>query len=231
MTTAKLPAWLPSEPRKRRWLALAFLLTLVSLAIAAVAVPSLLLHRHYDENIARLSRQLSNQTAFNAQRPRLMEKLAALKLRDVKKMYLKGTSTALALAELQEIVRTTIEANGGRVISAVQGNAAKEEGAFRPVNANFNLAVNNVNFRRLLYALETKEPYLFVDTVNVQPQIGGAIRPVPGMVEPDMIIQLEIRGYALRVVSEAAPTVPAPGANPQKARSPESAAKDKGGST
>lgn len=231
MTIAKLPAWLPSEPRKRRWLALALLFTLVSLVVAMIAVPALLLHRHYDESIARLSRQVSNQTAFNAQRPRLMEKLSALKLRDVKKMYLKGTSTALALAELQETVRTTIEANGGRVLSAVQGNAAKEEGAFRPVNANFSLAVNNVNFRRLLYVLETKEPYLFIDTVGVQPQIGGATRPVPGMVEPDMIIQLEIRSYALKVVSEAAPAVRPSGVNPEKARSPESAAKDKGGST
>ncbi len=228
MTTAKLPAWLPAEPRKRRWLALALLLTFVTLAIAAVAVPSLLLHRHYDDNIARLSRLVSSQTAFNAQRPRLMEKLAALKLRDVKKMYLKGTSTALALAELQEIVRTTIEANGGRVISAVQGNAAKEEGSFRPVTANFTLSVNNANLRRVLYALETKEPYLFLDTVGIQPNVAPTFRPVPGMVEPDMNIQLEIRGYGLKVVSEAAP---APGANPEKARSPESVAKDKGGST
>ena len=79
MTTVKLPAWLPSEPHKRRWLALALLFTFVMLVIAAVAVPALLLHRHYDENIARLSRQLSSQTAFNEQRPRLMEKLSALR--------------------------------------------------------------------------------------------------------------------------------------------------------
>lgn len=231
MTTAKLPSWLPSEPRKRRWLALALLMALASLVIAAVAVPALLLHRHYDESIARLSRQVSNQTAFNAQRPRLMEKLTALKRRDVKKMYLKGTSTALALAELQETVRTTIEANGGRVLSAVQGNAAKEEGAFRPVTANFSLSVNNANFRRVLYALETKEPYLFIDTVGVQPQVGAAFRPVPGVIEPDMIVQLEIRGYALKAVNDSPAAVPAPGANPEKARSPESASKDKGGST
>lgn len=231
MTTVKLPAWLPSEPHKRRWLALALLFTFVMLVIAAVAVPALLLHRHYDENIARLSRQLSSQTAFNEQRPRLMEKLSALKLRDVKKMYLKGTSAALALAELQETVRTTIESNGGRVISAVQGNAAKEEGAFRPVSANFSLSVNNANFRRVLYALETKEPYLFIDTVGVQPQVGTAFRPVPGAAEPEMIIQLEVRGYALKVASDSAPAVPAAGAIPEKARKSESASKDKGGST
>ncbi|MEO8385942.1 MAG: type II secretion system protein GspM [Betaproteobacteria bacterium] len=217
MTIPNLPTWLPSEPRKRRWLALALLVTFVSLAAAAVAVPALLLHRYYDENIASLSRRVSTQTAFNAQRPRIMEKLAVLKLREVKKMYLKGTSSALALAELQETVRTTIEANGGRVLSAVQGIAAKEEGAFRPVTANFSLAVNNVNFRRVLYALETREPYLFIDTVGVNPQVPSAFRSVPGVVEPDMIVSLEIRGYALKVASDAAPAVPPP--------------KEKGGST
>lgn len=231
MTTAKLPAWLPSEPRKRRWLALALLLTIVTLVIAAVAVPALLLHRHYDENIASLSRRLSSQTAFNEQRPRLMEKLSALKLRDVKKMYLKGTSAALALAELQETVRSTIESNGGRVISAVQGNAAKEEGAFRPVAANFSLSVNNANFRRMLYALETKEPNLFIDTVGVQPQVGTSFRPVPGAAEPEMIIQLEIRGYALKAASDSTPAVAQSGSNPEKAGKPEATTKDKGGST
>ena len=231
MTTAKLPAWLPAEPRKRRWLALALLLTFVTLVIAAVAVPALLLHRHYDENIASLSRRLSSQTAFNEQRPRLLEKLSALKLRDVKKMYLKGMSAALALAELQETVRSTIESNGGRVISAVQGNAAKEEGAVRPVTANFSLSVNNANFRRVLYSLETMQPYLFIDTVGVQPQVGTAFRPVPGAAEPEMIIQLEIRGYALKVVSDPPAAVPPAGGNPEKAGKPEAASKDKGGST
>jgi general secretion pathway protein M len=189
------------------------------------------LHRHYDESIARLSRQVSNQTAFNAQRPRLMEKLAALKLRDVRKMYLKGTSSALALAELQETVRTTIDTNGGRVISAVQGNVAKEEGAFRPVTANFTLSVNNANLRRVLYALETKEPYLFIETVGIQPNVGAAFRPVAGTIEPDMNVQLEVRGYALRAASESPPNVMQPGSNVDKARNTDSATKDKGGAS
>ena len=71
---------------------------------------------------------------------------------------------------------------------------------------------------------------MFIDTVGVQPQVGTAFRPVPGMVEPDMIVQLEIRGYALKVASDTAAAVSAPGANPDKARNPGSAPKDKGGS-
>ena len=238
MTSTNIPVWLPSDPRKRRWLAFVSLLVVIGLITAAVAVPAVLLHRHYDENIARLNRQVSTQTAFNALRPRLTEKLAILKQRDVRKLYLKGASTALALAELQETVRTTIEANGARVISSVQGATPKEDGAYRPVTAAFTLSANNANLRRVLYALEIKEPYLFIDTVGIQPQIGPGYRPAPGTVEPEMFVQLEVRGYAIRAASELvspatpqAGTTATTGSAPVKARSPESVSKDKGGAT
>ena len=236
MTSTNIPVWLPSDPRKRRWLAFVSLLVVIGLITAAVAVPAVLLHRHYDENIARLNRQVSTQTAFNALRPRLTEKLAILKQRDVRKLYLKGASTALALAELQETVRATIEANGARVISSVQGATPKEDGAYRPVTAAFTLSANNANLRRVLYALEIKEPYLFIDTVGIQ--IGPAYRPAPGTVEPEMFVQLEVRGYAIRAASELvspvtpqAGTTATTGSAPVKARSAESVSKDKGGAT
>lgn len=234
MTSTNIPAWLPTDPRKRRWLAFVLLLLLIGLIVAAVAVPAVLLQRHYDESIARLGRQVSTQTAFNAQRPRLTEKLALLKQRDVRKLYLKGASTALALAELQETVRTTIEANGGKVISSVQGSTPKEDGGYRPVTATFTLSANNANLRRVLYALETKEPYLFIDTVGIQPQIGSGFRPSAGAPEPEMFVQIEVRGFAIRAASEvvlpATPrtgTIATSGSNPVKARSPDPAPKDK----
>ena len=46
-----------------------------------------------------------------------------------------------------------------------------------------------------------------------------------------MIIQLEIRGYALKVTTDPAAVVPPAGSNPEKAGKPEAASKDKGGST
>ena len=207
MTQANFPAWLPADPRKRRWAAIALFLIATGLAIATFAVPAVLLHRHYDDGIARMSRQISTQSAFNASRPRLMEKLELLKKRDVKKMFLKGSSPALALAELQEIVRAAIDTNGGRVMnsSSVQGNGPREDGLYRQVTATFTLNANNPNLRRLLYALETKEPYLLVDSIVIQPQIQSGFRPAPGAAEPEMFVQLDVRAYALRTPNEPAP--------------------------
>ena len=229
MTQANFPAWLPADPRKRRWAAITLFSLATGLVIAAFAVPAVLLHRHYDDGIARMSRQISTQSAFNASRPRLMEKLELLKKRDVKKMFLKGSSSALALAELQEIVRATIDANGGRVMnsSSVQGNSPKEDGLYRQVTATFTLNANNPNLRRLLFALETKEPYLLVDSIVIQqPQIQSGFRPAPGAAEPEMFVQLDVRAFALRTPNEPAPiVVPAAGIGtpsglaPVKARS------------
>ena len=238
MTPTNVPTWLPADPRKRRWVAVALLLLLIGLIAAVVAVPALLLHRHYDENIAKLGRQLSTQTAFNALRPRLTEKLELLKSRDVRKFFLKGTSSALALAELQETVRATIETNGGRVVSSVQGNVPKEDGAYRQVGATFNLSVNNANLRRVLYTLETREPYLFIDTVVVTPNIGSGFRPGPGVAEPEMFIQLDVRGCALRAAAEIVPPVApqadtgaTPEQSPARGRNADAATTSKGGAT
>lgn len=239
MSPTSIPAWLPADARKRRWTAVALLVLLAALIIAAVAVPAGLLHRHYNENIAKLSRQVGTQTAFNALRPRLTEKLATLKLRDVRKLYLKGASSALALAELQETVRATIEANGGRVAgSSAQGNVPKEDSAYRQVAATFSLNANNANLRRVLHALETKEPYLFIDTVTIQPQIGSGYRLTPGAAEPDMFVQLDVRAFALRAASELVPTAASPsdsnapsGPNPPKGRNSDAAMPGRGGTT
>ena len=236
MTSTSMLSWLPADAKKRRWLAVALLVLLIGLISAAVAVPAVLLHRHYDESIAKYSRQVSTQTAFNATRPRLTEKLEALKSRDVRKLFLKGTSSALALAELQEIVRVSIELNGGRVVgSSAPGNAPKEDGAYRQVASTFTLAANNVNLRRVLYALETKEPYLYIDTLTITASVPSAWRPAPNITEPEMIIQLEVHAFALRPPSELTPSAAgqadagatsAP--NPARVRTPDMAPPPKG---
>ena len=240
MTPVTIPAWLPTDPRKRRWVALALFLSLTGLVIALVTVPAVLLHRYYDDNIGKLSRQVSTQTAFNALRPRLTIKLELLKTRDVKKLFLKGTSSALALAELQETVRATIDTNGGRVMnsSSVQGSALKEDGPYRQVAATFTLNANNTNLRRLLYVLETREPYLFIDSVVIQPQFLSGVRPGPGAPETEMFVQLDVRAFALKPKSElVSPGTPPVGtgatseSGTAKARSADAPTRDRAGAT
>jgi general secretion pathway protein M len=234
MSKTTVVKWLPADAQKRRWLAVALLILLSAIVIAAIAVPAVLLHRHYDDSIAKLSRQISTQTAFNALRPRLAEKLELLKARDVRKFFLKGASSALALAELQESVRATIESTGGRVNGAsTPANAPKDDGPYRQVATALTFNANNANLRRILHALEAKEPYHFVDTVVIQPQVGSGWRPTPGAAEPELYVQLDVHAFALRAPEVPPPvTTPAEGATPPapaKARSTDVAPPRKGG--
>jgi hypothetical protein len=53
-----------------------------------------------------------------------------------------------------------------------------------------------IGTRKLLYAIETAEPYLFVDSLTVRAQVPPGFKPAPGF-EPEMFIQLDISGFAL----------------------------------
>ena len=71
-------SWLPNSPRDRRVLAIAILLLVVVVVVAAIAVPVYLLNRHYDENLAKMTRQWKSQTAFNELRPQVTRALEQL---------------------------------------------------------------------------------------------------------------------------------------------------------
>ena len=192
------PLKLPADPRARRVLAIGILLLFVALIVAAIGAPVVWLHRHYDGAIDRMTRQWQSQTAFNAKRQQMASALDALKAREPRKLYLKGTTAALAGAELQDVVKQVIEAQGGRVMS-VDGLANKEEGGYRMTAAKFTLNVNNPNLRRVLHALESNQPYLFLDNLNIRSHTPPGYRPPPGAQEPDLYVQFEASALAVTI--------------------------------
>lgn len=195
MTKGTSQAWLPHNPRDRRILAVALLLLAIAMAAAAIAAPLVLLNRHYDQNLARMTRQWKSQSAFNAMRPQVTRALEALKTKDVRKYFLKGTTSALASAELQDQVRQVVEANGGRLISA-SANPHKDDGTYRFANANFQLNISNVNLRRMLHAMEAREPYLFNDNLVIRSQVPFGYRPPAGTAEPELFVQMDVSAIA-----------------------------------
>ena len=196
-------AWLPHTPRDRRILAVALLVLTTAVMVAAIAVPVGLLNRHYDQNLAKMTRQWKSQSAFNAMRPQVTRALESLRAKDVRKFFLKGTTSALASAELQDQVRQVVETNGGRLISA-NANPHKDDGAYRFVTANFQLNISNTNLRRMLHALETREPYLFNDNLVIRSQVPFGYRPPAGTPEPDLFVQMDVSSIAYIVADGSA---------------------------
>lgn len=181
-------------PWQRRLLAVALLLGVLALVGVAVAIPVVIMHRHYveaqDEQLDRLRRY---QRVVNA-RPQIEKQLAEVNTKDTAKYFLKNYSPALAATEIQEVAQTIIESFGGKLAS-MQVNTHKDEGGFRQISLNVQLSGNLVALQKILHALETSEPYLFIDNLSLRSPLGRQSRPIPG-VEPEFNMQFDLFGYA-----------------------------------
>jgi len=73
---------------------------------------------------------------------------------------------------------------------------AKEEGRYRQVSAQVQLAANINSLRRILHAIETHVPMLFIENLTVKTQVPGNFKPAPGA-EPEMFVTFDVHGYSL----------------------------------
>ena len=189
-------------PRANRVAALALLALAIMALLALIAVPTYFAHVHYDSANAKTARLLSAYTALNQTRPKLLQSVEHLRGKDAGKFYLKGATPALASAELQDIAKSIIETNGGRILS-IQAMANKDDNGYRQIAATMQMSMTIQNLRRVLYAMETKVPYLFVDSLIVRTQVPPGFKPAPG-VEPELFVQFDVAGFT------PIATVPAP---------------------
>lgn len=190
------PPILKNVPQARqRAVAVGLLVAAVVALLAVVLGPVILLHRHYDEAIGDASDRLHRYERIAAQAPELRTTLAAMQQRDGRRFFLKNTATNLAAAELQELVKAAIEGNGGRITTS-QTTSPREDGRFREIGVNVQFFASTPNLQKILFAIESHEPYLIVENVTVRPlNAFRGFRPAPGQ-EPELNVQLDVGGWA-----------------------------------
>jgi hypothetical protein len=183
-------------------------------------VPVVLVHRHYDDAIADFKDRLQRYQRVAAQGPEYRTALDALRQRDAKRFLLKNTAPNLAGAELQETVRAAIEGNGGRITTS-QNQPVKDEGRFKQIGVTVQFFATTANLQRILFALESQQPYLLIENLSVRPiNAFRGFRPPPGA-EPEVSVTLDVAAF-----SAGEPEKPATGA--AKPATPPSAAPGKG---
>jgi hypothetical protein len=183
------------SPEKRRQAALAFLAAAVVIGVAAIGAPLWLAHRHYDNALEDMDARLVRYERLAASRPALEQKLEAVRAMGGRKYFLKATAASLSAAEIQERVRQFIDTTGARLIS-VQVGSPRDDGRFRQVTVTVQLNASTPSLRRILLALESAEPSIFVESLMVRAQVPPGYKMQPGF-EPEMFIQFEISGYAI----------------------------------
>ena len=189
MNAAALP------PNRERRIAVALLLGAVLAVTAVFALPTLYLYHRYDRELAERQEKVDRFRRIAGTRTEITRQLEAMREKDSRRFFLRSGGAALAVAQAQQIVGGIVESSGGRLIT-MQPLPAKEEGRYRQVSAQVQLAANIFALRKILDAVETNAPYLFIESLMVKTQVPGNFRPGPGA-EPEMFVTFDVHGYSL----------------------------------
>jgi general secretion pathway protein M len=181
-------------PKQQRAIAVALLVAAVVLVLAIVLLPVVLLHLRYNDTIASLTDRLETYRRVAAQAPEYRKALDAMREKDARRFFLKNIAANLAGAELQELVRAAVEGNGGRITTS-QNQAPKDDGRYRLIGLNVQFFASTPNLQKILYALETQQPYLVIENLSLRPlNPFRGFRPAPGQ-EPEVNVQLDVVGF------------------------------------
>lgn len=160
------------SPPMRRFLAIALLVALVVLPYALVVRP---LVTAYDDRRAQLAEQeelLRRYRALASNARPLKERMAEMRENvPDDPVYLSGGSESLVGADLQNRVKTVVESSGGRLAST-QVLPASEDSGFRQITIRVRMTSDIDGLHKILHALETSRPYLFLDNIDVNAREG-----------------------------------------------------------
>lgn len=159
-----------SPPRGRGWF---FVLVGagVLLLVTLIAMPLAALFVEQSDAMAGAQADLAHYRAEIAARPRLERARAALDRDDATlSTLLPGASDSLASANLQGLVKTLVEHRGGQLRSA-QAVAAGTAGGLEKITVQFELTLPLGALEGATYDLESRSPYLYLDEIDVRPEI------------------------------------------------------------
>jgi general secretion pathway protein M len=180
--------------RQQRMLALALLALTLLVAASLIALPAWWLHRRYDDSLAEMQAKLVRYLRVAGMRDDLQAQLQLLRGELASSNhYLKSSSPPLAAAEVQELVKGIIEAQGGK-LNSLQVLPPKEEGRWRQIPVNVQLTATLGSLKNMLYALESARPYLFIDNLTVRTLT--TFNPRAPVTEPELSVAFDLWGYA-----------------------------------
>lgn len=186
------------SPKQSRAAAALLLAAVVLLIAAIVAAPLWMLNRRYDAALDDTVSRLERYAKIAGMRDGLVKKSAQVQVLAQSHHYLKSASPALAAAELQEQVKVILEANGGK-LNSIQILPHKDDGQYRQISVQLQLSASLAAVKAMLYALESSRPYLFIDNFSARSTAGfGPRTGADPAVEPDLTVQFDLTGYALK---------------------------------
>ena len=178
-----------------RSLAIGLLILFLTVGILLLFIPINMLHRHYDQSLDSLVDYLGRYRHVVSTHTEVQAALDQVKEKNGRQHFLRNTGAALAASEIQETAKSLIEDNGGKLVS-MQVVPFKDDGGYRRVTVNIQFISNMPTLRKILYAIETVQPYLLLDNVSIRSQTNALSKGTP-VTEPELTAQFDVSGYTL----------------------------------
>ena len=157
----------PLSPMASRLLALILLIGAIAVPYVFIVQPLVAKHEEYRDTLAQYRNQLQRYRQIAANRPQLQARREQLERDPISQgAYVSGESEALVAANLQNRVKTIIEANGGSLASTQLLQSGDEDG-FRIVTIRVRMTADIDAASKAFYALEADQPYLFLDNIDI----------------------------------------------------------------
>jgi general secretion pathway protein M len=162
-----------------------------------ILAPVLTAYEDAEQKIEQSRALLQRYLALAEQRQMLLERLAELQKRARSTTgYLEGTNDALAAAQLQDRVKSVVEAARGELRSTqiLPAKPVDADPSIRRAGLRVQFVVTIEGLAETLYTLETGQPYLLIDGMTVREQRARRTRDEPGT-EPMLDVSVELYGY------------------------------------
>ena len=182
------------SPWLSRSLAAALLVAVIAAILLYGVAPVAQSYETTEQRIEEVQELIRRYKAIAANRTALAERLENLKDQPASfEFYVPGETTAIAGAELQNRISTTVESAGG-VVRSVQSLTVREESNLARIEVRAQFTGRIVVLRRSLEELETGRPLIFIDRLNVRRASRRRSRDRE-QVDPELLVALDAAGY------------------------------------
>lgn len=160
-------------PPQSRMLAIALLILVIGALYIFLVKPVYSHYRANEETVARLSNRLVEYRRTAEILPALEKQLQSISPdHREKNYYLKSSTEALAVAELQTYIKGIIERANGSLVSS-QPLDSEDSGAFSMIRIHVRMQGNIEAIQSMFYNIESGTPVLVMDNVTLTKRRAG----------------------------------------------------------
>jgi general secretion pathway protein M len=187
------------SPLLSRLVAISLLLVVLFLGYAALIAPLLQAWHEARAAIADAQAALPRMADAEESLAARRQTLAGLQRRQrAAEGLLQGDSETLIAAQLQNRIKTLVDAAQGEVRS-MQVLQTRNDGGFRKIAVRGQVLVGLPGLQTVFYELEVGVPYLFLDNVEIRPQQAPSRARDEPKRDPSLDVRFELYGFTRRI--------------------------------